>query len=335
MTRTSSLLNLVCLLLACQLAISQTANRCLPFFTSQKVGFDLVPIETANQQKPYAVSLQPHTNDRLGVFVTIGSVEFNLCGLMTKPDSCPDVPGGAFAYYLFDGKCTPMIVLTSNVVREPITVDNKVNGVSLLYNNDNLDADKKKFMGPNVQFRVTCNKENTGVAKWSASINFLNGEQVTLTAEHASGCGKGIDDILDLFEQNKVICCIIFVGIGIIFAFFGRHAYKWTLMLCGFQIGFISVAGVCYSFGIFHNAVDSTKWIALASAIIVGLIVGFLLYKFEVATIMLVCGLLFVLITMAILTTFLASVEINKWLEIGILILAGALGAILGAYFKE
>lgn len=335
MSNKATFLSILCLLLVCQHSLGQTLNKCLPFFTNEKVGFDLVGIETANQKKPYTVTLPPHKNARINAAAVLSEVTFNLCGLMQKPEKCPEVPGGAFGYYYINGNCMPMIILTSNIVREPILIENKVKGVSLTYKNDNLDDEKKKVLGPNIQFKVTCNKDNTGVAKWTPSINLLTGELITLSTEHATGCGKGIDDLLDIFQQNKWICCSIFIVIGIIFCLFGRHAYKWTLMLCGFLLGFMAVAGLCYSFGLFHNAQESTKWIALGAAILVGLIVGFLLFKFEVATVMLVCGLLFVVIAIAIIATFLANVEMNKWLEIGIIILVGCIGSALGAYFKE
>ena len=144
-----------------------------------------------------------------------------------------------------------------------------------------------------------------------------------------------IDDLLDIFQQNKVICCIIFVLIGLLFTFFGRNAYKFTLIFCGFILGFITIAGLCYSFGLMTAATDQTKYIIFGISLLVGIIAGYLLYKFEVATIMIVCGLLTVIIVMAIIATFFANVAINTYVELVILVAAGMLGAALGAYFKE
>lgn len=322
------------LILFCTLQIvaGQTVNRCLPFFTKEKIGFDLVDIDKATQNKGYSVGLPTHNNTKLETLVINGAVEFNLCAQLQKPEKCKDVPGEAFAYYFTDTKCLPMVILTSNSVREPISLDSKVNGVAITYNNDNLDDSKKKAMGPNLRFKITCNKDKTGVAQWSSQVD---GNVVTLSTEHATGCGKGLEYLLAIFEEHKYICSVIFVFIGVIFCFFGRNAYKWTLLLCGFLLGFFAIGLLSYSFGLLNNPKTSTTWIILGLSVLAGLIVGFLLFKFEVATIMLVCGCLFGLIAIAILATFLAGVEINKWLELVIVIVISGIGAALGAYFKE
>lgn len=332
MRRRNQVLLLSVLFLVLEIASSQTINRCLPIFTKEKTGFDLVDIDKSNQNKGYDVKLLPHINVRLNKTVLLSNVKFNLCGLLPKPDTCTEPPGGAFAYYFMDGTCLPMVILTSNSARDPITLQNKVNGVAITYNNDNVDDTKKKALGPNLRFSITCNKDKTGIAQWSSQVD---GEVVTLSTEHASGCGKSMEDLLAIFDQNKIICCIIFVVIGVIFCFFGRNAYKWTLLLCGFLIGFFTIALLSYSFGLLNNPTTAMAWIIFGVSILVGLIVGFLLFKFEIATIMLVCGALFALIALAILATFLASVEINKWIELLIVVASAGLGAILGAYFKE
>lgn len=140
---------------------------------------------------------------------------------------------------------------------------------------------------------------------------------------------------MDIFQQNKVITFIIFFAIGLLFCFFGRHTYKWTLLLCGFLLGFLLVAGICYSMGMFVQATSGRKYTILAIAVVVGLLIGFLLFYFEQTTVSLICGVLTVLIVKALLTFFFPNLQLNRYVELAILIIAGLIGGAIGAYYKE
>ena len=95
------------------------------------------------------------------------------------------------------------------------------------------------------------------------------------------------------------------------------------------------MAGFCYSMGMFVQAKDQTKYIILGIAIVVGLLVGFLLFYFEQTTVSIICGVLTCLIVKAILTFFLPNLVLNRFVEMAILLVAGMIGGSLGAYFKE
>ena len=170
------------------------------------------------------------------------------------------------------------------------------------------------------------------MAQWSSTTE---GSFIVLSTEHVSGCPKALDDLLELVKMYRWFFSAGFIVIGIIFAFFGRHAYKWTLMLTGFILGFLVVAIVCYSFGLFHNSTSGTKYAILGVSLLVGLLAGFLLYKMETLTIMIVCGVLSSLIFMAIMTTFFANNNLEKWVLLALNIGVGVIGGILGGCFKE
>lgn len=321
---------LLCLL-ASSPVVSQTLNRCLPFFTNERVAFDLTGIDASNSGKEYDITLGPHLNPKTNMPVLTGNIIMKACSPATKPASCPDVPGGAFAYYIVSGTCIPFVLLTSPQGKEVITVNSKINGVVLSYNNDNLSDEQKKVV-PNLRLKVTCNKDKTGAAQWTQSTS---GDYFVLTAEHASGCGTALEDVLELVKAYKWIFALVFICIGVIFTFFGKSAYKWTLLLTGFILGFMIVALISYSFGLFHNSTDTTKYIILGVSLVVGILAGFILYKMETVTVMLVCGVLSSLIVMAIMSTFFANTDINKYLVLAIVIGVGVIGGFLGGYFKE
>lgn len=184
----------------------------------------------------------------------------------------------------------------------------------------------------NITFKVICNKQIKDNFKWTPSFE---NQYFIMTTEASHGCSYGISDILDIFQQNKVISFIVFFSIGLLFCFFGRHTYRWTLLLCGFLLGFLLVAGFCYSMGMFVQATDQRKYTILGIAVVVGLLIGFLLFYFEQTTVSMICGVLTCLIVKALLTFFLPNLVLNQYVEMAILLVAGMIGGSLGAYFKE
>ena len=321
----------VCLLVSSP-ALSQTLNRCVPFFSSQRVAFDLTSLDSALNGGNYTIKYASLLNPKTGAFALDGRIEFRVCAIANVPAGCPEVPGGAFAYYFADGKCQPMVLLTSPQEKDVITVDGKVNGITIGYNNNNLDQDKQKALGPNLRMRITCNKDITNAAKWSVSTDK---DYYVISTEHKAGCKNDLDDLLELVKLYKWIFAIVFIIIGGIFTFFGRHAYKWTLLLTGFIMGFLLVAVICYSFGLFHSSTENTRYVILAVSFLMGIIAGFILFKLEAVTVLIVCGVLSSLIFMAIMSTFFANLELNKYLFMAIIIAVGVIGGALGACYKE
>lgn len=316
-----------------QTSLTQTVNRCVPFFVDEKVSFNLVPIDSANNDKIYDVSLLPFT-DASGTLISAGKVMFRLCANVAPPAGCPAEYEKAQAFaYIFEGPtCRVLAGLMSSQEKTLSKSNNDINGVVLTYTNSNLPDDIKKMMKYNLKIQVQCDKTMTDNITWSA---VGDKDTITLSTRAAAGCKYGLSDILDLFETNKYICFIAFIVIGLLFTFFGRNAYKWTLLLCGFLLGFLLVAGVCYSMGMFVGADDSKKYSILGGAVTAGLFAGWLLYCMEETTVTLICGILTVLIATAHMSLFLPSLELKKGAEIGVLIVAGIIGGTIGNYHKD
>lgn len=296
--------------------------RCLPFFQSEKQAFDLVKLDHKNSDSVFNTPVPPFKDG--STLVSGAKVNFKLCSPPTPPSGCKDTKSLAYLV-LPGGSCQGLG--SGNRERKLIHQDGKINGVALTYAPSKEDGSKYKL-----KFSITCNKDNTSAPVWTAS---LEGETLSLTTAHKAGCGYGLDDIMDIFESNQIVCFLVFVGIGLLFTFFGRNSYRWTLLLCGFLIGFLIVAGVAYSFGLFVDASSHTKWGILIAAIVVGVLLGGLLFYYEKHTLSLIVGALLMLVAKAILTIFCPQLELNKWMEMGLLLLVGVLGGVIAHYCKE
>lgn len=327
-----SVLPALLLLMFLSSATAVSVNKCLPFFTKELVSFNLVPLDADLKDGTYTVQLSPHMNPTTSKLTVDSKIVFKVCGISTKPAGCPDVPVGAFSYYFADGVCFPQVIATTSQINEVIMVNSKTNGVVLGYSNK--PGDSTRTTPPDLKFKITCNKDKTGTAQWTPSLT-LDGNFVVLSTEHAAGCPTALEDILEIVKMYKWFFALGFIVIGVIFAFFGRNAYKWTLLLTGFILGFLIVSIFCYSFGLLTNATDGTKYTILGISLLVGLLVGFILFKMESVTIAIVCGVLSSLIFMAVMSTFFANNSLEKWVLLLLNIGVGIIGGILGIYFKE
>ena len=311
----------------------QTVNRCVPFFVDEKVSFNLVPIDSANNNNAFDVTLLPFM-DASGTLIVSSKVVFRLCGNVNPPSGCPIEFGKAqpFAYVIEGTTCRVLAGILSSQTKTVSKTNNDINGVVLTYTNGNLSEDLKKMVKYNLKVKVECDKTITNNINWSA---VGDKDTITLSTKAAAGCKYGLNDILDIFESNRYICFAAFIAIGLLFTLFGRHAYKWTLLLCGFLLGFLLVAGICYSMGMFVGAESGKKYAILGAAIAVGLLIGLLLFCLENTTVSLVCGVLTALIVTALISLVFPSLEINKWVELGILIAAGGIGGAIGSCYKD
>ncbi len=327
------LLGTLIAILALHSVAAQTVNRCVPFFLDEKVSFNLVPIDSANSNKVYDVSLLPFT-DASGTLIVMGKVVFRLCANVAPPAGCPAEfeKAQAFAYVFEGSTCRVLAGILSSQTKTVTKSNSDINGVVLTYTNGNLPEDLKKMVKYNMKVQVQCDKSITDNISWSA---VGDKDTITLTTKAAAGCKFGMSDILDIFESNRYICFAAFITIGLLFTFFGNHTYKWTLLLCGFLLGFLLVAGICYSMGMFVGAESGKKYAILGAAVAAGLLIGLLLFCMEKTTVSLVCGVLTVLIVTALISLVFPSLEINKWVELGILIAAGGIGGAIGSCYKD
>ena len=316
-----------------QAVVPQTLNRCVPFFLPERVSFDLVPIDSANSNKAYEVSLLPFT-DASGTLIPTGKVVFRLCANVAPPVGCPAEFEKAQAFaYIFEGNtCRVLAGILSSQSKTVSKTNNDISGVVLTYTNGNLPDDMKKMVKYNMKVQVQCDKTITDNISWSA---VGDKDTITLSTKAAAGCKFGMSDILDIFESNRYICFAAFFSIGLLFAFFGKYLFKWTAILSGFLLGFLIVAGICYSMGMFVGADDGKKYGMLGGALTVGILLALLLFWLEKTTVALICGVLSTFIAAGLMSFFMASLEMDKLTEVGSLILAGGIGVAVGFFYPN
>ncbi len=325
----------IVLLLACaaQVAMAQSINRCLPFFINEKISYDLVGLDAANKGNNFNNTFLGGVDTEKNRPVPPGSIVFKVCSAITNvPQGCTSAPEATAYFIAADNKCFPLNAILSNINSAPLKDSSSITGVSVAYDNSKLAGQNDTMY--NLKFNIKCDKSITENFAWTSSWD-QSGRFIVLSTTAAAGCNKGISDILDIFQNNKIITFAVFFTIGLLFCFFGRHSYRWTLLLCGFLLGFLLVAGVCYSMGMFVNATDQKKYAILGIAAGVGIIVGFLLFYFEQTTVSLICGVLTVLIVKALLTLFFPTLITNNYVEMAVLMVAGMIGGAIGAYYKE
>ena len=330
----NQMIKIVIGLVLIQSAVTQSVNRCVPFFLKEKVGFDLVGVDSSNKNSNFDVTIIGFKDEVSGKFVVGGKIVFRMCANVLPPQGCPaDLEKSQpFAYFIEGTDCKVIGSMMSSQEKALLQSNGKIDGVSLSYSNKNIPEQFKAGTRFNLRYEVKCDPAKTENLSWSS---VYDRDYIVLTTSSKAGCSYGMSDVMDIFESNRYICFGIFIFIGLVFTFFGNSAYKYTLLLAGFLLGFLIVAGIAYSLGMFINASDSLKYQILGGGILFGVIVGFLLFYFEKSTISLVCGVLATLMVIAILNLYFPKLELNRWVELGILVAAGIIGGVLGNIYKN
>lgn len=322
---------IIVLCLLARFSLCQTLNRCMPYFLNEKIAYSLVAMDISNENKNYEVPMSNFTDEKIQKSVDNATVFFKLCTAATAPPGCQNVPE-AIAYFKDGSDCKVLSVLTSEIENNLIMTNGSISGVSIGYNSANVDGQAKAQVRYNVKFEVTCDRSVTKGFQWSTRYQL---GYIVLSTKSLAGCSFGISDILDIFQSNKYICFPIFILTGLILTFFGRNSFKWTLLICGFLIGFLAVAGTCYSFGLFVEATTTKKYTILGIAILVGIIGAIALCYFESTALALACGSLTALIVKAVMTLFIPTFKPSSFVEMAILLGSALLGGMVANCFRE
>lgn len=311
--------------------VAQTLNRCFPYFTDDRIAFDLTPVDVTNNYQDYNISVTPFTEN--GTLVSDAKVVFKMCGAVDPvPSICTKIPETT-AYYLSNNTCVPMNVLLSEM-QKSLNKDStdSITGVTLYYSNENLDLDTRKQLKYQVKFVFTCDKSITNNFKWNAK--FEPGF-IVLSSAGRMGCQYGISDLLDMFSNNKYIFFPIFILLGGVLTFFGRHTYKWTLLFVGFILGILAVAGICYALGQFVGASDQKRYMIFGGAVLLGIIIGYLMFRYEEQTTSIVVAALALIVCKAVLTLFFPQISMNGYVTMLLLLICGGIGGVVANNWKN
>lgn len=318
---------LICLLANQVFSATTVKARCSFSFTKDDlVGFDLIPIKGSGP----------------AIIVENGASKAQLQFCSSIPQSaipdgwnCPTVAEN-LVFVNEGGKCLAVTTQDSTFTSEYTTDnDKKTTGIIITYNNDKVkEEDKAKLYGKKLKLNIACNNDilNSN-AVWTYDTS--DAAFITFKTAAAAGCGYSLKDFLEFFNKNKYIFGAAFVVIGILFTFFGRRFFSITLILVGFLIGFLAVAGAAYVTNAFSGA-DTKKVVVLfVISILLGCLVGYLFNKFKVISTMAAVGVLFFFIATAVLRLYLATTVTNSWAKLGITSLVVFIGVAFGYYYSK
>jgi uncharacterized membrane protein YidH (DUF202 family) len=269
------------------------------------------------------------------------NIAFGLCNPITVSQvdptwPCTSKPADNMVY-VYDKNanlCKPMTnpstVPTQELMKD---VDGNVNGVSLIYENKDVPADFS-YKGKNLKVNIKCNKDIDNY-KITWAVDDSDSKYLIFNTEAKAGCGTSLKDLVALFENYKFVAAGILCFLGILFTFFGKRFFTITLTLTGFLIGFLSIAGTAYLFSAMQTADNKKIGVIFFIAFLMGLLVGYLFYKFKVLTTMGAVGLLFFMIGNAVERLYLARWVNQQWAIISILVVFVLIGVAFGYFYSK
>lgn len=317
------------LLIASSLSIT-VQNRCAPIWTdSNKIAFDLNMVKKDSFDKPDSI-VAGNLNIAFGLCNPISTSQVD----PTWP--CTSKPQDNMVY-VFDhltNKCSPMTNVASTL-KQDLTKDgdDNINGITLTYENHDVPADFS-YKGKNLKVNIKCNKDiDNSKIEWT--VDDSDSKYLIFSTSAKAGCGHSLKDLIALFENYKFVAAGILFFLGILFTFFGKRFFTITLTLTGFLIGFLSIAGTAYLFSAMQTADNKKIGVIFFIAFLMGLLVGYLFYKFKVLTTMGAVGLLFFMIGNAVERLYLARWVNQQWAVICILVVFVVIGVAFGYYYSK
>lgn len=307
-------------------------NRCNPFFRDQQLGYNLIPIDEAKKEG-YSRTMFDFTDPK-GVEIKNPVVMFRLCQPLTRPLECPNTPE-TVAYLLWDGGNCRSLTTIGSLLTHSLSMppgETVSNGIETTYDNSKLSPEVKAQVPFNLKIIITCDKSIRGAPLWSG---VYSSGLITLKASSAQGCHYDLDAFLDMLHHYKWVAFGIFLLSGILFTFFGRNAYRWTLLASGFLLGFLMVNGTAYTYSMFVDATLTKKLVILGVAVLMGVLLGLVLYQLDVATLSLICGLLTIIIVMAVFAVFVPTFEMSNFIIIAVCTTSMFIGGIAASCWKE
>jgi hypothetical protein len=303
-------------------------NRCAPIWTdSNKIAFDLNMVTQDSIDKPDIIK-SGNLNIAMGLCNPIGSNDVDptwKCDI--KPSN-----NMAFVYDTVANKCYPMTNTDSTVDQTLIKDNDEIKGVTLIYENKN--TPDFSYGNKNLKINIKCDK-NIDNSKISWTVDDSDSKYIVFTTSAKAGCGVSFKDLVTIFENYKFVAAGILFFVGLLFTFFGKRFFTITLTLTGFLIGFLSIAGTAYVFSAMQTADNKKIGVILFIAFLMGLLVGYLFYKFKVLTTMGAVGLLFFMIGNAVERLYLARWVNQQWQIICILVLFVLVGVAFGYFYSK
>ena len=305
--------------------------RCTKLFTdeSNPISFDLNLVKPTDVNNP----LKLNNGITSAQFLPCSGIQAKLVPAEWKCQNTFDQN----QVYFFDGTTCYALTTDASIATFEFSKDEKgkATGVSITYDNSKVPAEtKSKLYSKNLKIIVKCDNDvKDSDAVWSYNLMSLNYLEFTTSAK--AGCGTSYRDLLDFFNNNKYVFGLAFIAIGILFTFFGRRFFSITLILIGFLIGFLAVAGLAYSISFFQGADTKKVVVLMIISVLLGALVAWIFNAFKVVSTMAAVGALFFFIANAILRLYLTRYITTTMGEFAVVIVVVIIGVLFGYVYSK
>lgn len=173
---------------------------------------------------------------------------------------------------------------------------------------------------------------NTDVADYNV-VNYTfdaNTFTYTVNMETTHGCPLlTLDQVSQFIDDNKIVFCIVGCILGLLLAFLGLKLFLPTLFLAGFVSGFFVCLFTFFGVVLAPDSRESTKWILVAFAIVLGCALGYITVKANKFGIFIIGAWLGVIISLILYNAVLYKIHTDP-AEIVLLVTIGVLGLLGG-----
>jgi predicted membrane protein len=307
-------------------------NRCVPYFTNDMISFDLMQVSPSDPSNPLSGNSMDPQGDQYTFLPCAPLQQSKLPDQVSQLCASVQMDNNMMLVYNTQLQtCKATTSSKSSVEQTELTDSNgNTNGVQIRYIADKSDG---SVDGRDVIFKFYCNKDIAdSSSSWTPDFS---ANAYVMTTSCKSCCGYSLSDAFNFFNSNVYLFGGIFIGVGLIFAFFGRKWFTYTLVLAGFLIGFLFVVGLAYGTANLNGTDNKKKAVFFILGTMLGSLIAFVFYKFKKVTTMGALAVLFYLIGNAIIRFALAGKVHNQWVQWSIIIVLMLIGVGIGYVYSD
>jgi len=212
-----------------------------------------------------------------------------------------------------------MLFVGGDLISQTLTKDNNWSPVTA-------DAQTKNPTATySIAFNFRCDSSVDGVTiqDWSFDDTTF---RYTINIVSSSACALlSIDQVSKFISDNPIPFTIVGAVIGLAVAVLGLKLFLPTLFITGFASGFFIALFVFFGEVVTPDSRESTKWILVGFAIVMGLLLGFIAVKANKFGLFIIGALLGVILSLLLYNAILFKIQTNP-AELVLLITLGVLG---------
>jgi hypothetical protein len=176
-------------------------------------------------------------------------------------------------------------------------------------------------------FRCDSSVDGANIDSWSFDQKTY---RYTINIISSSACALlSIDQVSQFISDNPIPFTIVGAVIGLAVAVLGLKLFLPTLFITGFASGFFIALFVFFGEVVTPDSRESTKWILVGFAVVMGLLLGFIAVKANKFGLFIIGALLGVILALLLYNAILFKIQSNP-AELVLLITLGVLGVGFG-----